>query len=418
MDSPWLLAYLVLVGAALVQSALVALQAWEHRRRARSCLRHLDEYRPAGRVLVVVPCKGHDADLAGNLHAVFRQDHAAFEVVLVVESGDDPACPTIRAVQSAHPQVAARLLVAGRAADLGQKVHNLRAATAAIPPGIAYLAFLDSDSQPRPEWLRMAVAPLTRPDIEAATGYRWFVPERPTAANYLLTSINAAVVALAGRWTHGLVWGGAWTIRRETFERLDFQRAWQAELSDDLVAGRTLRRAGLRIFFEPACVVASPLDRTPGDAFAFLRRQYLIGRHCAVAWWRFALLNSSLRNLAWLASAVAAVCGPLAGTPPGWIAGGVFAALYALDVYRGWLVQDAAWVYFGSAHPALGPWRRANLWLGPAGGLIHWLGIVASAFGRTVAWRGIRYRLRRDGSVAAVRREDAGREEETRREAA
>jgi hypothetical protein len=418
MDSPWLVAYLVLAGAAIVQSLLVALQAWEHRRRGRSCLRHLHDYRPTGRALVVVPCKGGDADLDGNLRAVFRQDYPDYEVVLVVESVDDPACPAIRRVKAAHPRVASRLLIAGRARDVGQKVHNLCAATRQIPDRIAYLAFLDSDSQPRPEWLRTAVAQLDQPGLEATTGYRWFVPQRPTPANYLLTSVNAAVVALAGRWTYGLVWGGAWAICRTTFDRLDFQGAWQAALSDDLVAGRILSRARLRIRFEPGCVVASPLDRSLGEAFSFLRRQYLIGRYCATAWWWFALANTSLRNLAWLASGVLAGCGLVGGTPPWWIAGGVLAVLYALDVYRGWIVQDAARVYFGRRHLALGLWRRLSPWIGPAAGLVHWLGVVTSAVGRTVAWRGIRYRLLRDGNVAAVWRDDALPEQEPLRKAA
>ena len=92
MDSPWLLAYFVLA-AAMVQSLLVALQAWEHRRRGRSCLRHLHDYQPTGRALVVVPCKGGDADLEGNLHAIFSQDYPDYEVVLVAEM------PTTRPVR-------------------------------------------------------------------------------------------------------------------------------------------------------------------------------------------------------------------------------------------------------------------------------------------------------------------------------
>ena len=37
----------------------------------------------------------------------------------------------------------------------------------------------------------------------------------------------------------------------------------------------------------------------------------------------------------------------MAGGLAPWIAGGVLAALYALDVYRGWIVQERPQVYFG-----------------------------------------------------------------------
>ena len=67
------------------------------------------------------------------------------------------------------------------------------------------------------------------------------------------------------------------------------------------------------------------------------------------------------------------------------------------------------------------PWAcgaRLSPWIGPAAGLVHWLGVVASAAGRTVAWRGVRYRLLRGGNVAAVWRDDILPEQEPLRKAA
>ena len=75
--------------------------------------------------MLITPCKGFDVDLEGNLAALLRQDYPDYEVTFVVESDADPACPVIRRVMAGHPQVAARLLVAGVAHHSGQKVHNL-----------------------------------------------------------------------------------------------------------------------------------------------------------------------------------------------------------------------------------------------------------------------------------------------------
>ena len=105
MDSLFLVAYLVLAILVIGQSALTALQTWEHCRYARSCQKALERFRHQGRALVVVPCKGLDVGLEENLRAVMRQDYGDYEVTFVVESDDDPACTAIRRVMAEYPEV-------------------------------------------------------------------------------------------------------------------------------------------------------------------------------------------------------------------------------------------------------------------------------------------------------------------------
>src|SRR5208282_2034170 len=130
MDSLWLTGYLLLAGTAIVQALLVAINVYEHRRRALVRLKKISCYAPSGRVLVLSPCKGHDANLEENLRALLTQDYPDYEVAFIVEDAADPACPVIRRAMAACPQTPARLLVAGQAERCGQKVHNLRVATA------------------------------------------------------------------------------------------------------------------------------------------------------------------------------------------------------------------------------------------------------------------------------------------------
>ena len=73
-------------------------------------------------------------------------------------------------------------------------------------------------------------------------------------------------------------------------------------LSDDLVASNQLRRAGLEVRFDPACVLTSPVDFDWPGMFDFVRRQYRITRHYAFRWWLLALAAATVGNLAWLAS--------------------------------------------------------------------------------------------------------------------
>jgi cellulose synthase/poly-beta-1,6-N-acetylglucosamine synthase-like glycosyltransferase len=141
---------------------------------------------------------------------------------------------------------------------MGQKVHNLLAATVELSSDVEILAFVDSDARPRPQWLRMLVQRLDRPDAGAATGYRWFIPQRPTLANHLLYSINAAAAVLVGPGKRRLVWGGSWAIRRDVLVSSGLRESWRQTLSDDLVAARVLSRARQHVEPEPACMLVSP----------------------------------------------------------------------------------------------------------------------------------------------------------------
>jgi ceramide glucosyltransferase len=420
MDSIWHIAYLTLAGTALAQGLLLLLQAWEHRRFARSCMRTLGQHRPSGRAMVLAPCKGFDIDLEDHLRALLRQDYDDYEVTFIVESADDSACPVIRRIMAEHPRAAVRLLVAGKATDCGQKVHNLRAATAQIPPGIHYLAFADSDAHPRRDWLRLAVARLYRPALGATTGYRWFIPGQPSLANHLLYSINSNLMSLLNSNSHYLLWGGSWAISRDTFDAIGLHAAWEGTLSDDLVASRQLRRVRRYVRFEPACVMASPIDHSFQSMFSFIRRQYLIGRYYAPRWWLFALVVATVRNLAWPATLAAIVCSLVQGAPPLWVPLSLAGAMYLAYVGRGWLMQGLAREYFPQHWESLRAARRFDLWCAPLAGMVHWLALVSSIFGRHITWRNIRYRLYRHGRVTLERRDAELRETrpETMRRAA
>jgi ceramide glucosyltransferase len=399
MDGLWLIPYVVFAAAAILQSVLVAISVYEHRRRALVRLKKISYYAPSGRVLVLSPCKGHDPNLGENLRALLTQDYPDYEVTFIVEDADDPACPVIRSAMAACPQTPARLLVAGRAEHGGQKIHNLRAATAILAAEIRHLAFFDSDSRPRPYWVRAAIYKHYLPQIGATTGYRWLVPQRPSLPNHLVAAINCSVMAVLSRNSHKFVWGGSWAIRRETFEQLAIREAWDGKLSDDLVATRQLHRSGLEVRFDPACVLTSPVDFDWGGMFEFVRRQYAITRHYALRWWLLALAAATIGNLAWLVSGGVLGYTLLAARSLAWLPGSILGLLYVLGCYRGWAMQSLAVVYSPESLAELRGVRRWHIWASPVVAFAQWIGLIASAFGSGVTWRSIHYRLGAQGRV-------------------
>jgi len=398
----------------VLQGLLIGLQTWEHRRFARGRLRHKPVDVPRGKVALLVPCRGWDVGLEENLGRLFHQAHENYEVWFIVEDRGDPIFPVVQRVMAAHPHVPSRVILAGRSDRSGQKVHNLRAATEAIPEDIEYLAFVDADARPGTGWLRTLLGRLDQPGVGAATGYRWFVPERPTLANHLLYSLNCNIALLYSRKGPNTIWGGSWAIRRDVFEALRIRDAWDGTLSDDLVANRTVRRAGLHVEFEPACMVGSPLDMGMGPMFSFLRRQYLIGRFYFPLGWMLGFVLISYANLLFLGALAATAWGVASGTPNPLVPASVGLILYALNVARGLIRADLAVRYLPDARRPLAHASRFDAWAGPLVNFVGWLGLIASAFGRQITWRGISYRIFRGGQIRLVRREDppadAGRE--------
>jgi hypothetical protein len=396
-------AYLILAGLLLTYSVLMTLHTWENRRFVRSRMRELHAYRPIGRVALYAPCKGVDLSLEENLRALLQQDYHDFEVYFILESAADPAYDVVRRIIAQHPRIAAHLVVAGLATDCGQKVHNLRRATAHIPADVKYLAFVDSDACPRPEWLRSLLLRLERPGVGAATGYRWFVPVRPSLANHLLYAINASIASFFGAGGRHLVWGGSWAIRRELFDSLAVRDAWQRTLSDDLVVSRILKRHQLRVLFQPPCMVASPLDHDLRSMCGFLRRQYLIGRFYVPKLWLAGLGLGAVTLVVLAGSLVLAVSAIFAHTVSIWIPAAVFLAHYGLSAARAAIRQSLVESFLPAFATSLRRARRFDVWAGPLVGLANLVGLVGAMFGREFLWRGIRYRLRSDGQVEALR---------------
>jgi ceramide glucosyltransferase len=406
MEAFWIAAALILGGLAIVQAVLVAAQSHEHRRFVHSRLAELEECHPSGRAILFVPCRGRDVGLDDNLASLFSQDYDDYEIRFLVETPSDPACGVIGRVAAEYPQRVSRIVFTGKATDCGQKVHNLLRGTERLPAEVEYLAFADSDARLRPHWLRALVYRLRREEVGAVTGYRWFVPMRATPANLLATSANAGIGMLLGRGNPNLVWGGSWAVRRDRFEQLGIRRAWHGKLNDDLVVTGIVRRAGLRVEYEPACAVASPLDMRVAEMFDFARRQYLQARFYLPRFWLGGLLLATFVLAALLGSIAAAVSLWLAGSVAAWPAAATAGVLYASWVYRGVYRVRLSAELFPEYQDRLWTVRLLDLFGGPATAVVNWLIFASTAFGQTLVWRDIHYRLDSEGNVLSVRHKE------------
>lgn len=397
------IALAIFAAAALAVSAVLTLHKWESRRFVRRALTNPVAFDEAVQAILVVPCKGTDVGQEANLRALFEQRQVNYQLRLVVEDERDSAAELIAELQAEYPHVPSELLIAGRAIESGQKVHNLLVATEDVPADVNVLAFVDSDARPGPEWLAALVSRLHESKIGARTGYRWMIPERATLPNLLVSSINCSVASMYSRHRLNAVWGGAWAIRRELFEQSGIREAWVGTLSDDLVVTRVLRASGLQIEFEPRCLTASPVDMAAGETVNFLRRQFLLVRRYARLHWWLALVGGSLLQGGLWGAAMLTLGLAIAGQA-WWAPAAVCLALYGLAVFRGWLGQSAFRTRLAGHESKLARPRQFDTWLGPLAGICGWLAMVSSLAGSSMTWRGIRYWISPGGRVLLLGR--------------
>lgn len=415
MYAIWCLAATAAGALAALLSFMLGCQSWEHRRTMRRTPGNAPPVDDGQRAVVFVPCKGSEPGLRDNLQPLFQQDYRNYELAFIVEAEDDPACPIIeslvaeyRRLRAATPgegPLAVQLVIAGQATDDGQKVHNLRAATARLSAPIAILAFVDSDARPRADWLRRLVANLSRSQVGASTGYRWFVPARPSLANHLLYSINATAASLYGPRTLQPVWGGSWALSRSVFDRVRLRRKWKGMLTDDLSALNVVRAAKLSVLFESGCMVASPVDASFGQMFAFLRRQYLIGRQHLPGWWSAALAATTLTVAGAGCGVAATVTGLATGARTWWLPATMVLAWYAVGVARAVIRRDLGRRYLPQHQSELASAMRFDLWAWPLAAAVNWAAIASTVLARRITWRGVTYRLLAGGRAQVLRRD-------------
>jgi hypothetical protein len=312
-----------------------------------------------------------------------------------------------------------QVLVAGFAQSCSQKNHNLLYCCQRIGSDVEVLAFADSDICVRSDWLSHIVHPLRYPKTGAASGYRWFVPKKSNLASLALSAVNAKIAQLLGNTPFNQAWGGSMAIRVDVFNQLGLDKIWPKALSDDLSLSYAVKKAHKKVVFVPACLVASYESITWRELFEFGRRQFLITRVSTPGTWWFGLSSSLYSILGlWGGAALAIYAATKSQIDNLHLAIFIlvpilfFTAQFVRAVLRQ-KMADKLLNYERRATPALSRVegsdarpeqgrgeRRAMKAACTADLLFFWLWsplmlvlILSSAFGRTIIWRGIRYKL-------------------------
>lgn len=230
------------------------------------------------RALVILCLRGADPSLARCLTNLLNQNYPRFKVVIVVDNEADDAWRAAEEIVAASgaTNVAIEAL-RHRPTTCGLKCAALAQAWSHIDEGYEVVASIDGDVVPHSTWLRELVAPLVAdPRIGATCGNRWYRPQPVSwgAAVRYLWNIGAVVPM----YWHGIAWGGSLALRSNILRDTDYRDRVLHALCEDVMLQGVLRKAGLRLHFNPNLMIVNREDTTLSGFFHWMRRQSLIMR--------------------------------------------------------------------------------------------------------------------------------------------
>ena len=258
-----LLAISLLISAAASIASLLSLYFEYRFWRGRGRVVRLSKY-PS--VTVIVPIRGVDQNLEGNVRSILSQDYdGPVKFVFVLDDLNDPA---YRVIEGLVKNLRNVKVVLSQGAGKGY----------ALSTGLKYadtdvVVFADSDIYVHGDWLRALVNAL-KLGFLAATTYRFYVPlRRINAASLLRASFNmigfTAMQSSASRFT----WGGSTAIWRWLLDKYNVEYYLKHYLSDDYVLTHIVHREGGSIAFIPEATVLTLEDVGLRDAFNWSVRQ-------------------------------------------------------------------------------------------------------------------------------------------------
>jgi ceramide glucosyltransferase len=343
-------------------------------------------------VSLIAPCKGYDHGLDENLNTLFEQDYPAYEVIFVIDDASDLAADVIRKLTSRFPN-GSKLVVAPRSTGSSQKVENLREAALHVDARSEVLAFVDSDVRTASGWLRALVAPLRNERVGAATGYRWFIADKPSFAAELRSAWNASIAsALGPKVSSNFCWGGSMAIRREVFEGLNIREQLQGTVSDDFTITRLIKQAGLDIYFVPQALTPSIENCTFRELLEFTNRQMKITRVYAAHLWALSYFGSALFNLTLIWAFMISLSAP-SNSFAFWAATLTIAVVATFSIGKSYLRWKAVKLILVNHSSQISKQflSQNTLWLfAPA---IFLYNCSNATFSRTINWRGNVYEM-------------------------
>lgn len=356
---------------------------------------------------IILSLRGPDPCLQQTLRALAAQDYRDFHIHVVVDSDQDPVLNDVTRVQrecrSGLIQVS---LLSHPSRSRSLKCSSLIQAVQSLDEDVEVVAFIDGDAVPHSTWLKNLVQPLLAGEGDVVGGNRWYIPPKARMGSMARYFWNGGF--LTGMCAKAAPWAGTMAMRRETIDRIGLLDAWSTAMSVDATLHRCLTRHGLKFQLIGRLMMTNREDISVRNFFRWVSRQMAVIRYSNPDTVKSARSQIGILMMIHAVMPMAATLAFATGLHSlGFIATGLLFAY--------WLGTGAAMIGIErSVRATLHDRNEDPRWLTPlklllwypALVLVHFItgaSILRALKMKQVKWRGIRYRLRRNGTVAMSR---------------
>ena len=334
------------------------------------------------------PLCGLEPNLEANIESFFRQDYPDFEIIFGTRDRNDAALPVVRNVQQHYPQVPAKYVFSGEPDHPNAKVCSLQKMYADASSD--YFIISDSDVEVSPNYLREVTAPLRDPQTGLVTCLYRGVPtggiwSRLEAQGMSVEMTSGVIVAdmLEGM---RFALGPTMAARRDTLDSVGGLASLADYCADDYVLGHAVYAAGQRVELSTH-VIDHIVNHRSCKASLLHQLRWMKSTRFSRPMGHIGTGLTFAMPYGLLGLAVGLLTGHpvLAWGLLGWAA----VNRMLMSIVAGWgVVRD--------------PYSLRDCWLYPVRDLLGFFLWCASFMGRTVIWRGRRYRLEAGGKMVKV----------------
>ncbi len=333
------------------------------------------------RISVLKPLAGYEPSLEANVQSFFEQDYPSFELLFAVRAEDDPAVRTLEKLHENYPDVRSRLLITGDPPYANAKVFSLSHMTAAA--SYDWLVMSDSDVQVSKSFLRRLSYELVAHDYDLATCPYRAVPGRNIWSLLEALGLNTEFwcSVLVAKLMEGVRFtvGPTVVAHRKVFEAIPWD-SLSSYLAEDFVLGRRAAEHGFHVDLSKVIVEHHLSDESIAENMSHRLR-----------WAR-----STRRSRPW------GYIGQLFTNPI------PLALILYLMNRRLWPVLIVSIVFrvvvaYATASVVL----KDRLWIRyspliPVQDILSFVFWILGFTGNSIAWRGRRYRVNRDGTFDPI----------------
>jgi ceramide glucosyltransferase len=335
-------------------------------------------------ITILKPVCSRERSLYQNLRSFCEQDYPAYQVIFGVRDPGDPAIAVIEQLIRDLPHRDLRLVVDARIVGANYKMSNLANMLATADHDILVVA--DSDVRVGGDYLTAIAAPFEDPSVGAVTCLYAGVPVENSSSilasmfinEWFFPTVHVGLLFEKLRFC----FGATMAIRRKALEAIGGFEALASYLADDYMLGKLTSDHGYKIKLSPYIVDIVVDELTFKTMFLHELRWARTMRAVRPASFACTFLTDAVP-----VSIIVAMAFDLD-------AGGVLLIGLALALRIG--LHYAVRAPLHVAAPA-------RPWLVPVRDLLSFAVRIASFLGRSVSWRGQKFRVRSDGQMLVAK---------------